>query len=350
MPELHILTVLKYNIPMKKRTIAKIIISAALASLPLAAYAEYRKDFFLRMSEPTGFTDWYFREHPELHHETFSCPSDKGPLIKGIILQPEEGPKALIVMTHGYNMSCENYIALAHQFQKAGFAVLMFDGIGIGISEGDRIYGLPQHILDMDSVLHAIGSDPMLKKLPLLLFGHSWGGYAACCISAISKYPIKGILTLGAFRKSLSSMIPTIHKRYPHAAPLLISSIEVLEKFLFGKVASLTSPEGLRKADCPARLYHSRDDAVVSYEESFLSVQSELEDLKNVEFISMDGRNHDIFLDPENDRSQRAIRKELASSHDSEICEELTARLWSLMSEADETLAEEFISFFSRCI
>ena len=63
---------------MKKSTIATIIISAAAAaSLPTAAFAEYRKNFFVRMSEPTGFIDHYFEEHPDLHHEAFSCFSDK---------------------------------------------------------------------------------------------------------------------------------------------------------------------------------------------------------------------------------------------------------------------------------
>jgi len=348
---LHPLPHIKYNIAMKKRTIATIIISAAAAaSLPAAAFAEYRKNFFVRMSEPTGFIDHYFGEHPELQHEDFSCFSDKGPLIKGLILRPAGDPKALIVMTHGYNMSCEDYMPLAHRFAEAGFTVLMFDGLGIGLSEGDRIYGLPQHILDMDSVLRAVQADPGLGKLPLLLFGHSWGGYAACCISALSEYPIKGILTCGAFRKSSSSMIPTIRKRYPHAAPFLIASIESLEKVLFGKLASLTSSEGLRKAGCPARLYHSSDDAVVGYEESFLTMQRELADKDNVEFIGMEGRNHDLYLPPENDRSRRTIRKELAATDDTELRKELTARLWTLMSETDDPLATDFITFFNNCI
>ena len=315
-----------------------------------AAYAEYRKNFFTRMSEPTGFIDHYFSEHPELHHEGFSCASSRGPLIRGLILRPEAEPEALIVMTHGYNMSCENYMPLAHRFAEAGFTVLMFDGLGIGMSEGDRIQGLPQHILDMDSVLTAVQNDPELSALPLLLFGHSWGGYAACCISAFRKYPVVGILTCGAFRKSSSSMIPTIRKRYPHMAPLLIASVETLEKILFSRTASITSSEGLRVAVCPARLYHSTDDVVVGYEESFITMQSELADQDNIEFVTLEGRNHDLYLPPENDRRQRTIRKKLSVIQDHDLRNELISILWSLMSETDEDLAAEFIDFFKRCI
>ena len=293
----------KYNIAMKKLAIATTI-TALAAALPATALALYRKTFYIRMSEPTGFTGHYFEEHPDLLHEDFSCPSDKGPLIKGLLLRPDCGPKALIVMTHGYNLSCEDYMPIARCFTEAGFAVLMFDGIGIGMSEGDSMYGLPQHILDMDSVLKAVQNDTELSSLPLLLFGHSWGGFAACSVSALSEYPIKGILTCAAFRKSLSSMIPTIRKGYPRTAPFMIAATETIEKLLFGKAASITSSEGLRKADCPARLYHSRDDAVINYEESFLRMKQELADCDNVEFISLDGRNHDLWLPPENDKRQ----------------------------------------------
>ena len=335
---------------MNKRTFATTLALAVGAALPLSAYNEYRKNFMVRMTDSTGFTEYYLKENPDLDHEEFSCPSDKGPLIKGLILRPKDVPQALIVMTHGYNMSCENYMPLAHHFVKQGFVVLMFDGIGIGMSEGKGILGLPQHILDMRSMLDMVYSDPEFSLLPLLLFGHSWGGYAACCISALSKYPIQGILTCGAFRKSLSSMIPTIYKRYSHIAPVLVKAVEVMESIIFGKTASITSSYGLKKACCPARLYHSTDDTVVGYEESFVTMKRELADRENIEFVTMEGRNHDLYLIPENDKRQRAIHKELARTTDPAQREALTAELWALMSETDEDLAAEFTEFFNSCL
>ena len=341
---------IKYNIHMKYVLIAIIIIIPLIMTAALIAGMIYKKTFYVRMAEPTGFIPFYFGEHPELHHEAFSCRSDVGTDIKGLLLIPDDQPEALIVMTHGYNMSCENYMPLAHRFCDSGFEILMFDGTGCGISGGPWIYGLPQHIPDMKSVLDAVSKDERLSSLPLLLFGHSWGGYAACCVSLLSAYPVKGILTCGAFRKSLSSMIPSMKRRFHAAAPLLIKAAEILEKLLFGKAASFTSSEGLRTAGCPARLYHSRDDAVVGYEESFETMKKELSDLENISFIGLDGRNHDLYLPPENDRRQREIRKELKSAKDPVKAVLLKDELWSLMSETDEDLAQEFIGFFKECI
>ena len=341
---------IKYNIHMKYVLIAIIIIIPLILTAALIAGMIYKRTFYVRMAEPTGFIPFYSGEHPELHNEAFSCRSDVGTDINGFLLIPDDQPEALIVMTHGYNMSCEDYMPLAHRFLSAGFEVLMFDGTGCGMSGGPAVYGLPQHILDMKSVLDAVAQDDELNQLPLLLFGHSWGGYAACCVSLLSAYPIRGILTCAAFRKSLSSMIPTIKRRFHAAAPLLIKAAEILEKLLFGKTASFTSSEGLRRAACPARLYHSWDDSVVSHDESFETMKKELADTEAISFISLDGRNHDLYLPPENDRRQREIRKELKSAKDPARAALLKDELWSLMSETDEDLAQEFIGFFRECI
>lgn len=335
---------------MKYVLIATIIIILLIMTAALIATLIYRKTFYVRMAEPTGFIPFYFGEHPELHHEVFSCRSERDDELKGLLLVPDRDPEALIVMTHGYNMSCENYMPLAHRFCDSGFEVLMFDGTGCGMSGGPGIYGLPQHVLDMKSVLDTVVQDDKLKGFPLLLFGHSWGGYAACCVSLLSSYPIRAILTCAAFRKSLSSMIPTIKRRYPAAANLFISVTEAIEKILFKKTASFTSSDGLRKAACPAKLYHSRDDAVLDHKESFEAMKKELADIETISFTSLDGRNHDLYLPPENDRRQREIRKELKSAKDPVKAALLKDELWSLMSETDEELVREFIGFFKECI
>ena len=324
-------------------TIILIILVIAIA----LAYLEYRRTFYIRMCDPTGFLDKFLAEHPELDHTDFSCASSRGSLIHGVLFTPKSEPKALIVMTHGYNMSCENYLPLARIFCEAGFKVLMFDGIGVGISEGPSIYGLPQHILDMKSVLDAVEKDPELGKLPLLLFGHSWGGYAACTVPCLKDYPIRGILTCAAFRKSSSSMIPTIKRRYPAVASMLVASVEFLERLIFGSIASVTSSDGLKKIECPVKLYHSKDDSVISFKESFEAMKSELSGYDNISFVEMDGRNHDLYLRPENDIRQRAILKEMKRSGDTAA---LKTELWQLMSETDEELAAEFVDFFNNCL
>ena len=333
-----------------KIMIAVITILIICAVLILLAYLEYRKTFYVRMADPTGFTEKYLKDHSEIRTAAFACPSSRGCAIRGIRFIPDRPPRALIVMTHGYNMSIENYLPLAKYFRKSGYMVLMFDGIGTGMSEGCGIYGLPQHTLDMKSVLDAVSADEELSDLPLLLFGHSWGGYAACTVNSLGAYPVRGILTCSAFRKSSSSMIPTIKRRYPGVASFLIACVEFLERRIFGPIASVTSSEGIKKTSCPVKMYHSRDDSVVSFEETFITMQRDLSGRENITFAEINGRNHNLYLKPENDRRQREINKLLRNSLPEQEADALKGELWSLMSETDEKLAIEFVKFFDDCI
>ena len=147
-----------------KIMIAVITILIICAVLILLAYLEYRRTFYVRMAESTGFLKRYLKDHPEIRTADFACPSSRGCAIRGIRFIPDHPPRALIVTTHGYNMSIENYLPLAEYFRKSGYMVLMFDGVGTGMSEGRGIYGLPQHTLDMKSVLDAVSTDEELLQ------------------------------------------------------------------------------------------------------------------------------------------------------------------------------------------
>ena len=100
---------------------------------------------------------------------------------------------------------------------------------------------------------------------------------------------------------------------------------------------------------CPARVYHSTDDTLVYFDESFKIMREELKDDPKVEFIQLNGRNHDLIFPPENDRRQRDIAKALRTA-EGEARDQLISELWQLMSETDEDLAEDFVNFYDKCI
>lgn len=327
--------------------------AAALAGGGFAAYLykEYKRNFHVRGVGPTGFLEFYRKRHPEMEIRDFSCPSVKKDVnLKGLILFPKEEAQALIVMTHGYNFTIENYLPLGRRFTKAGFAVLLFDGIGCGMSEGQYIYGIPQHVIDMKSVLDFVTKDPHLSSLPLLLFGHSWAGHAAAAVACLGNYPIRGIISCSAPRTPVSGMNMSIRRNYGRLAPLVVTLSNGMVFLAYGKLAFLSTEEGLRRADCPVQVYHSRDDKLVDYKESFLDLQKALADCSQVLFIGVDGRGHDVYLPPNNSLRQREIRKLLKKEADAPRRQELTQELWQLMCKTDEDLAVRFIRFYQACL
>ena len=145
-------------------------------------------------------------------------------------------------------------------------------------------------------------------------------------------------------------MIPSIRRRYKPIAPLVERTGKLMVFFAYGKRAFLRTEDGLRRADCPALVYHSRDDTMVDYRESFLEVQEALADRKDIVFIGMNGRNHDVYLLPENSRRQREIRKMFMKEPGAEHDEKLRQELWHLMCGLDEELAVQFIDFYKECL
>ncbi|MBR0085538.1 MAG: alpha/beta hydrolase, partial [Lachnospiraceae bacterium] len=186
--------------------IAAIVI--CLIVIGLFARKEAKKEFGTRNTETSGFFDYFFQKNPDLSFRRINIMSDKARL-GGIVMEPQGTAKALIVMTHGYGRTLEHYLPECACFVRSGYEVLAFDGTGTGMSEGSGLKGLPQHTIDMAHVLDHVEKDPDLCRLPLLLYGHSWGGYAANAVSCFKKYPLKGLISVAAYNDSLAIMLPS---------------------------------------------------------------------------------------------------------------------------------------------
>ncbi|WEK47814.1 MAG: lysophospholipase [Candidatus Andeanibacterium colombiense] len=88
----------------------------------------------------------------------------------------EGPPKAVIVINHGFNSHSGQYIPVAEQFSKAGFAVFALDMRGRGKSEGKRFFvnDVKEHTGDLHHMILLAKAD--YPELPVFLLGHSAGG------------------------------------------------------------------------------------------------------------------------------------------------------------------------------
>ncbi len=57
-----------------------------------------------------------------------------------------------------------------------------FDCTGSHESRGKGTTGLPQLALDLNAALSYMESDSALDGVPIMLYGHSWGGYAVAAV------------------------------------------------------------------------------------------------------------------------------------------------------------------------
>jgi len=63
-------------------------------------------------------------------------------------------------------------------FVNHGYRVLGYNCTGSYESEGKSTIGFSQAVLDLDAALNYVEQEDSLNTLDVLLFGHSWGGFA----------------------------------------------------------------------------------------------------------------------------------------------------------------------------
>jgi alpha-beta hydrolase superfamily lysophospholipase len=83
------------------------------------------------------------------------------------------GPKAQVVLIHGYLEHCGRYDEFGQYLKTKGIAMIAFDCRGHGKSSGRRgyVWNFAQYHLDLDAVLGQVDA-----KIPLFVLGHSAGG------------------------------------------------------------------------------------------------------------------------------------------------------------------------------
>jgi len=110
-------------------------------------------------------------------------------------------PRAAIVMIHGLCEHQGRYDYVAGYLNRQGFGTYRFDLRGHGRSGGPRTYYSHEEEIIKDAKVFV---DLALKEnpgLPVFVFGHSLGGYAAAYFG--TKWPglVKGFVTTGAWTR-----------------------------------------------------------------------------------------------------------------------------------------------------
>ena len=310
-------------------------------------YQEYCKVFHVRGRETTAFYDYFFSQYPALKVRAFSCLSGKETLA-GMQLTYTEKPKALVVMVHGYGWNMEHYFPQTEFFARAGYLVVIFDGMGMGRSSGKNIHGLPQHMLDTAAVLDYVGADPMLSSLPLLLYGHSWGGYAADAVLCCKPYPVRAIVSVSAYNEPLAAMAAKLRSQYGSAlSRILIVPPAIFQRMSFGAAAGFSAVSGLGRAECPVLVAHSREDAVVLFGDNYKKILEAHQGKPNFRFLALEGSNHNIGIPYAVNEQRLQLQRELRRTEEQEA---LRKELWEAQMMIDEDVLTQFAAFFDESL
>lgn len=276
-------------------------------------------------------------------------------------LYGQDNDRGLVVVAHGIGGGADTYLPQITWLTDQGWRVLAYDSTGSFDSEGDSTRGFPQALLDLDAALTYVDGQAELTDLPLLLYGHSWGGYAVATILH-DDHEIHGVVSVAGSNSPMEMVMeqgsrmmgPFIYLQYPY--------LWLYQRILFGSVASLTAEDAIRSADTPVLLIHGINDDMVQYDKSAIAASLHADPPDHVRLMIQDepGRDghNNLF------RSASAVRyidainidyRALYDQYNQAIPYEVRQAFYQtvdreIAQQLDDTLMQEIQSFYLECL
>lgn len=226
---------------------------------------------------------------PAVFDRRITFPSG-GHTLTGWLLLSEQ-PHGIVVMCHGYHGAASDGTETASVLRNEGWDVLLFDGTGVGESEGAGTAGLQQGVLDGAAALDWIAAQDEFRDLPVMLFGFSAGGYAAAVLAAERK-EVVGAVTLAAFDSPVDLMLSAAHGKAGILVWLEEPFLRLWQTVRFGANADTRPSQTLLNTDVPILAVHVDGDGNVPMELSLCNRLAR-SDRDHTEIVIVEGTEHD---------------------------------------------------------
>ena len=228
--------------------------------------------------------------------------SNKGQTLRGNIYinKNTKEYKGLIVFVHGMGGGHLSYTTEINTLAKAGFIVIGYDNTGTCSSEGKKLKGFFQSVIDLDYVLNFIEKDKELNKYSIELVGHSWGAYTVCQ-SLQFNHSVKAVVAMSGFNSSAKVVCDTMKNETKINFSFLKPFITTINFLTFGKKAIKNTIDILKNTKVPVLLLHGDLDTSVYIENSLVSNKEISKNNSNIKQIIYEGRFHNIYQTKESE-------------------------------------------------
>ena len=302
---------------MKKKIIISSIVLISLFIfffvIPLIVAKKINDSIFKKRSEPKEELKLSVDDFPNLKAEKITFNSSNDDLLQGYLYSSDTiTPKGVVIYAHGFGCGGTSHTMMfADFFVSQDYYYFTYDATANGMSEGTNQKGLVTGVLDLDKAISCVEKNEELKDYPIMLLGHSWGGYSVGAV--LNMHPeIKAICSISGFNNPNSQMIYSAKKK---AGSFLINIsspyMKLYEKMIFHSNYNLNVIDGVNNSNCNCLFIHSEDDDVVGISLGYNKYLKEFKDNKRVSFKHYDDRGHGyIFLNDEARTMATAYSKE----------------------------------------
>ncbi len=209
----------------------------------------------------------YAELRPDCRSERFSFPSGRNTL-SGRRYDADD-PKGLIVLVNGIGDGADAHLMEIVAFVHAGWSVATWDATGVGDSEGRGVIGLQQIREDLSAFLACQKQSDAWRGLPVVLYGHSAGAYAAA--AELPAHPeIRAAVCISGFDRPVALMHAHAKKRVGFPADLEYPFLYLENVLLFGVDADDSARAAIDEVTTPVLIVGGNSDDLVPYGNSLI--------------------------------------------------------------------------------
>ena len=251
----------------KKRTRKRIVLFICIfiflfvVGPMLTTAAIYNRTFGQRAESPEHRVFLNNDDAPEYMRRVVNFPSGSN-MLTGYIYG-EDNYQGLVVIAHSFGDGAEGYFSVIRYFVDNGWRVFAHDNTGSHNSEGRSTRGLPQSALDLDAALTFISEQEW--ELPIMLFGHSWGGFAVTAVLNFD-HEISAVVSLAGYNRSIQVLHDTARAMFGWSGNLAYPYLWAYQRLLFGRNADLSAVDGINNSDVPVMIIHGTADGLILYD------------------------------------------------------------------------------------
>lgn len=237
----------------------------------------------------------YIEDFDGLKRTQYEFASDKGQKLTGYMYSSGENQHGIIIMAHGFGGGGHNsYMDCANYFAHHGYYVFAYDATGNDESEGEGVGGLPQGVIDLDYAISFVEESGNFPNLPIVLFGHSWGGYSVC--SVLTYHPeIKAVIACSGFNSSSAMFEAEGKKLAGNGIYMMMPFVKLHERIKYGDYASNTALDGFSATEAAIMIVHSTDDDVVPTKYGYDIYYEKYKDNPRFTFICLEDNGHNYI-------------------------------------------------------
>ena len=171
----------------------------------------------------------------------------------------------LIVFRHGMFSKHEDYLPFITAMVDRGWRVFAYDAIGCGESDGESTLGMSQSPLDVTAAVNYAQEAGLAKEMPLVLWGHSWGGYGVA--AALAQCPdVDACVTMSGFDTPMKELDASAVSSYGLLGKIQWPFLWLNTTIDFGSNANVSASDAIASADVPTLVIHGSGDTTVPYD------------------------------------------------------------------------------------